>query len=67
LSDEPELAGDGPVVFMAGSDELLGVADVFDIQADADIVHEPLFNDDATPRFVELVTWTHSLANTHRR
>lgn len=33
LSDE---GGDGPVVIMAGSDEPLGVADVFAIKADAD-------------------------------
>ena len=36
LSDEAELAGGGPVVFMAGIDEPLGVADVFVIKADAD-------------------------------
>ena len=36
LSDEAELGDDGPVVFMAGSDEPLGVADVFAIKADAD-------------------------------
>lgn len=36
LSDEAELADGGPVVFMAGSYEPLGVADVFGIKADAD-------------------------------
>jgi hypothetical protein len=36
LSDEAELANGGPVVVMAGSDEPLGVADVFAIKADAD-------------------------------
>ena len=36
LSDEAELADGGPVVIMAGSDELLGVADVFAIKVDAD-------------------------------
>jgi len=33
---EAELADSGPVVFMAGIDEPLGVADVFAIKADAD-------------------------------
>ena len=36
LSDETELADGAPVVFMAGIDEPLGVADVFAIKADAD-------------------------------
>ena len=36
LSDKAELADGGPVVFMAGIDEPLGVADVFAIKADAD-------------------------------
>ena len=36
LSDDAQLADDGPVVFMAGSDEPLGVADVFAIKVDAD-------------------------------
>lgn len=36
MSDEAELADGGPVVIMAGSDEPLGVADVFAIKADAD-------------------------------
>ena len=38
LSDEP--ADGAPVVFMAGIDEPLGVADVFVIRADADSDHE---------------------------
>ena len=35
LSDEAQMADGGPVLFMAGSDEPLGIADVFAIKADA--------------------------------